>query len=102
MAVRRVSSAPPYDVDGDGDDYHDEDDGDDGDVSHAGWHRWRFPFLGHASRVVIFQAPMADQQMIQPAMTEIIAQVGMGGICSAPPPPGPIRVPPASAAGFSW
>jgi hypothetical protein len=32
-----------------------------------------------ASRVVIFQAPMASQPRIQPAMTAAIAQVGMGG-----------------------
>jgi hypothetical protein len=55
-----------------------------------------------ASRVVIFQAPMADQPMIQPAMTVIIARVVMDGSCSKPlPPPGPTRVPPASAAGLS-
>ncbi len=48
--------------------------------------------------MAIFQAPMADQPMIQPAMTVIIAQVGMGGMCSAPGP-GPMWVPPASAAG---
>jgi hypothetical protein len=51
---------------------------------------------GQASRVVIFQAPMADQTVIQPAMTATRAQVGMGGTCSSRgPPPGPIVVPPA-------
>jgi hypothetical protein len=36
-----------------------------------------------ASRVVIFQAPMADQPMIRPARTVITARVGMGGMCSS-------------------
>jgi len=46
---------------------------------------------------------MADQTVIQPAMTVTRAQVGMGGMCSSRgPPPDPIVVPPASAAGFSW
>jgi hypothetical protein len=76
-----------------------------------GWWRFATPrspteefsdVADQASRVVIFQAPMADQPIIQPAMTVIIAQVGMGGRCSKPPPPGPTWVPPASAAGFSW
>ncbi len=33
--------------------------------------------------MVIFQAPMADQTAIQPAMTVTRAQVGMGGMCSS-------------------
>ena len=33
--------------------------------------------------MAIRQAPMADHPTIQPTMTVIIAQVGMGGICSA-------------------
>lgn len=32
-----------------------------------------------ASRMAIFQAPMASQPRIQPAMTAAMAQVGMGG-----------------------
>src|SRR6202044_449563 len=59
------------------------------------------PGAGQASRVAIFQAPMTDQPMIQPAMTVIIAQVGIGGRGSIPGA-GPTGVPPASAAGFSW
>ena len=39
-----------------------------------------------ASRVVIFQAPMASQQMAHPAMTDPIAQVGMGGMTKVVPP----------------
>jgi hypothetical protein len=35
----------------------------------------------YTSRVAIRQAPMAGQPMIQPTMTVIIAQVGIGGIC---------------------
>jgi hypothetical protein len=38
---------------------------------------------GHASRVCMRQAPIADQPMTQPAMTAVTAQVGMGGIKSA-------------------
>ena len=33
--------------------------------------------------MVIFQAPMADQTAIQPAMTVTRAQVGMGDMCSS-------------------
>jgi hypothetical protein len=57
----------------------------------------------YASRVAIFQAPRADQPTIQPAMTVIIAQVGMGGICGAlamKPEPRPSllhRIPDATA-----
>ncbi len=50
-----------------------------------------------ASRVAIFQAPMIHQPTIQPAMTVIMAQVGIGGRCSScGPPPGPIVVPPTT------
>jgi catechol 2,3-dioxygenase-like lactoylglutathione lyase family enzyme len=64
----------------------------------------------HASRVIIRQAPMTDQPTIQPTMTEIIAQVGIGGMPRAPRPPnsarpgppGPEPVPGASPAGRSW
>ena len=50
-------------------------------VSSLAW-----PLAGAAryvSRVAIRQAPMADQPRIQPTMTVIMAQVGIGGISSA-------------------
>jgi hypothetical protein len=53
MAVRWVSSALRYEVDGDADDYHGEDDGDDTEVMradcHRDCHRWPFPFFGRMS-----------------------------------------------------
>jgi hypothetical protein len=49
--------------------------------------------------VVIFQAPMASQPPIQPTMTAVTAQAGMGGITRPTPPVGPIWAPPASADG---
>jgi hypothetical protein len=52
--------------------------------------------------VAIFQAPMASQPMIQPAMTVAIAQLGMGGSASCSPPFGLTMTPPTSTAGFSW
>ena len=52
--------------------------------------------MRYASRVAIFQAPMAAQPTIQHAMTVIIAQVGIGGRCTTPPV-GPTVAPPASA-----
>jgi hypothetical protein len=45
--------------------------------------RFALERLAHASRAIIRQAPIADQPTIQPAMTAITAQVGMGGIWSA-------------------
>ena len=53
----------------------------------AGQHRVA-PRLGHASRVIIRQAPITDQPTIQPTMTEIIAEVGIDGISSTRAPYG--------------
>ena len=44
--------------------------------------------------MIIRQAPTADQPTIQPAMTVIIAQAGIGGTCTATPPPSPTWTPP--------
>ena len=45
------------------------------------------PGTAQASRVIIRQAPMPDQPTIQPTITVIIAQVGIGGKPRAPRPP---------------
>jgi hypothetical protein len=45
------------------------------------------PAVCQASRALIRHAPITDQPAIQPTTTEIIAQVGIGGMPRAPCPP---------------
>ena len=40
-----------------------------------------------ASRLIISQAPMTYQPMVQPTISEIVAHVGIGGMQRAPRPP---------------